>query len=284
MLAYWHRIHARSLAATALAALVSGCLGVPSLPDEREVPVQEIVASTICELRGTFVRLSDKSVHRGFKADEWGISLQLTPRVDTDLSLKLGMTRKSTLNSKALSFLTFTLGTQPGAEVDIRGRRDGSVTFVLHSSELVRRNDDLDGMCAGRDRSMHALAQYHGIYEWWTRLIVQDAALAQITRLDKPAFNSNITVKFDIGNAGTTWFIPRGTTSFTVFGLRTVDLTLSLAFARDPKRPRVVTLPEGGLKQEGAAVRRDPVSPEAQQRLDSIQQENILRNLRIQAQ
>jgi hypothetical protein len=148
----------------------------------------------------------------------------------------------------------------------------------------VKRNDELDMLCTGRERTMHALAQYQGIYEWWSRLIVQEAALAQFTKLDKPAFNSNIIVKFDIGNAGPTWVIPRGTTTFTVFGLRTVDLTLSLAFTRDPKRPRVVTLPEGGLKQQGPPVRRDPVSPDAQQRLDSIQQENILRNLRIQAQ
>lgn len=287
MFAYWHRISARfvaMLATAAVLALGAGCTSIPSMPDEREVPVQEIVTTTICELRSTFMRLSDKKAHPGFRADEWGASIQLTPRVDTDVSLKFGMTRKSTLDSKALSFVTWTLGTQPGAELDVRGRRDGSATFVLHSSELVKRNDELDMLCTGRERTMHALAQYQGIYEWWSRLIVQEAALAQFTKLDKPAFNSNIIVKFDIGNAGPTWVIPRGTTTFTVFGLRTVDLTLSLAFTRDPKRPRVVTLPEGGLKQQGPPVRRDPVSPDAQQRLDSIQQENILRNLRIQAQ
>jgi hypothetical protein len=256
---------------------LGGCTSIPSLPEEGELPVQEIVTSATCELREAFARLADKKRHPNFRADEWAASISLTPKVDTDLGVNFSLTRRFPL-------ITWTLG-NPGIELDVRGRRDGSATFVLHSSDLLKKNARADQQCAERLRAAHALTQYHGVYEWWARLVPSDrSGLASFTKLDKPAFNSNIVVKFTFGDAGATWIVPNGTNSAALFGLRTLDLTLSMAFTRDPRRPRVVTLPEGGLKILAPKGPPEAVSPDALQRLDSIQTENILRNLRIEPQ
>ena len=102
---------------------------------------------------------------------------------------------------------------------------------------------------------------------------------------DKPSFNSNITVKFAFGAAGATWTILKGSKIVSLGGFKTLDLTLQMSFTPDPpKRKKVVTLPEGGLKQKGPMQEGLSVSPAARSRLDVIETENILRNLRVQPQ
>ena len=262
-----------------------GCAPIAAMPSEREVPVQDILTSALCELRVAFIRLSDKTLYPNFKAGEWAAAVSLTPKVDTDLDLRFSLTEKSTTALKQSNLIIWTLGS-PGTEIDLKTHRDGSVSYTFHTSELLKPNPQADRECSERSRFAHSLAQYHGIYEWWARLVpVQGSSIAGLTNPDKPSFNSNINIKLAVGPAGPTWMILKGSKVFSIGGSKTIDLTLLMSFTPDPpKGKKVVTLPEGGLKQNGPAQKALSVSPEARSRLDAIETENILRNLRVNPQ
>src|SRR5262249_36510752 len=151
--------------------------------DEREVPVQDILTSTLCELRSAFARLSDKALFPSFKADQWAASVTLTPKVDTELDLRYGWTRKGTSKTSHL-IVSWTLGS-PGAQADLKTHRDGSVSYAFHTAQLLQSSAEIDLECSERMRIAHSLAQYHGIYEWWARLIPREGSgLASVTRPD----------------------------------------------------------------------------------------------------
>jgi hypothetical protein len=65
------------------------------------------------------------------------MSITLTPKMDTELSNKLGATVKSTSLASATRYISWTLGTSPGLELDFKGHRDGVVSFPIHSSQLL---------------------------------------------------------------------------------------------------------------------------------------------------
>ena len=123
------------------------------MPSERVVPVQEILTSTLCELRFAFLRLSDQTLYPNFKAGEWAAAVTLTPKVDTDLDLRFSLTEKSTIRPKQTNVITWTLGS-PGAEIDLKTRRDGSVSYTFHTSDLLKPNPQVDLECD--ERSMFA--------------------------------------------------------------------------------------------------------------------------------
>jgi hypothetical protein len=263
------------------ATSVAGCAAVPDLPGELEVPVQDILHHAVCELRIAFEILSNKEKYPGFNADQWAVSISLTPKTDTELTANFGATGSSTSNSKAIRFVTWTLGS-PGLQFDLKGHRDSAVSFPLHSSQLLdEKNYPLAG-CENEGAGYASLSQHLGVAEWLERIAPQEG-LDKVTSVDKPVFNSEIIVKYDGGNAGATWTVPIHTYTGSLFGSRTSDQTLSIAFTPDPKKVPVKTLPEGApIVKPVAAAPRTIVSPAALNRLDQIQQEEILRNLRVQ--
>ncbi|WFU26768.1 hypothetical protein QA649_11325 [Bradyrhizobium sp. CB1717] len=271
----------------ALGGLLGACSVIPDLPDEFEMPVQGILHNAVCELHWAFEDLSDPVRFPNFKADQWAAAISLSPKVDVELSARLGLTGKSTTDPKVLRYVTWTLGTSPGLEYDVKGHRDGSASFSLHSSQLLFRNGFSLPNCDRPGPDAFESRQYLGVQGWLERLIPRHGSgLDLLTNPDKPVFNSQIIIKYDGGYGGPTWFIPNGTTvSATFFGSRIRDETLSIAFTPDPKKIAVNTLPTGAPIVK-PPVQPDPsrVSPAAQQRLDRIQQDEILRNLRIQGQ
>jgi hypothetical protein len=96
------------------ALLLSGCSVIPDLPDNEEMPVQAILYNAVCELRTAFIALSDKRKYPNFKADQWAASISLTPKVDTEVSARLGATGQPFSNPKSQRFVTWTLGRHPG--------------------------------------------------------------------------------------------------------------------------------------------------------------------------
>jgi hypothetical protein len=267
------------------AATLSGCTFIPDLPDEFEMPVQSILRHATCELRWAFEDFADQAKYPKFKADQWAIAISLTPKVDTEVSAKLGVTGKSTIDTKMTRFVTWTLGTSPGLEADFKGHRDGSVAFPIHSSQLLDRKH-FPLLCP-EGPGPESLTQYLGVHEWLQRLLPSgEDALGDLTHFDKPAFSSQIIVKFDGGNAGATWFIPNGTTyTPTLFASRIRDETLTIAFTSDPKKLPVHTLPEGApIGKPASPARSQAVSPAALETLGRILQDETIRNLRLQSQ
>jgi hypothetical protein len=100
-----------------------GCALTPGMPPDFLLPVQEIVLHSACELR---IALREISVsHPSFLNHPWAISVTLTPKVDTDSSLRAGLTGKST-SGTASFFNTWSVGSAPGAEYDMKGHTDGA--------------------------------------------------------------------------------------------------------------------------------------------------------------
>jgi len=261
---------------------LGACSTVPNLPSEDEMPVQLIMLHTTCELRAAFIALSADPKYKDFKADQWSINISLTPKVDTSLQASLGWTGRTT-NMKALRLWTWTLGTSPGLRGDIEGHRDGAVTFPLSSKQLLDVPKYPLVGCDDVRRSDPTLSQYLGIREWLERTVpTDDNGLAKLTNIDKPTFNSEIVVKFDAGNVGASYFVPNGWTySAALAGTARRDETLSISMTPDPKVKHVETLPKGVIKKLAAGT-GERISAAAQSRLDQIQLEQTLRNLRIQ--
>jgi len=277
-------VFAGGLLATLL-PLLGGCSGLPDLPSESVMPVQEIMLNAVCELRSAFTAVSQDPRFPKFKASEWAAAIVLTPRVDAEVAARLGATGKRSSSTSATRNITWTLGTSPGVELDIKGHRDSAVTFTVHTSQLLDATPKLEEACPQRLTTV-ALTHYLGIYEWLERIIPEaGGALETVTGVDKPVFNSQVIIKYDGGNAGPTWFIPNGSTySATVFAARTEDMTLGIGFTPDPKKKSVNTLPENAPITKRRPSTVQAVSPAALNRLDQIMQEETFRNLRIQIQ
>lgn len=268
-----------------VASLVSGCSTIPDLPREWEMPVQEIMLHATCELREAFIGIARDPRYANFHAKEWALNITLTPKVDTQLQSIFGYTGKSTTSPKILRFVTWTLGTNPGIRGEVDGHTDGAVTFPLKSKQLLdEKKYPLFG-CGEIRRTAHALKQYLGIREWLERIVPEESTgLGKITHVDKPSFAKQIVVKVDAGNAAITFFVPPGST-FTpsLAALYKRDVTLSITLTPDPTKAFVQTYPDDvQFKKKAAAA--DRVSPAAQSRLDQIQLERAIQNLRVQAQ
>ena len=248
------------------------------------MPVQAIMLNATCELRAAFLDINSNKKYEKFKADEWSINITLTPKVDTQIQGMFGHTGKSTTNKSALEYITWTLGASPGLRLDLEGHRDGAVSFPIQSRMLLKPKDYPLFGCQEVLSNSKALSQYLGIREWLERIIpASGTGLSDITHVDKPSFSTQIIVKFDAGNAGPTFFVPNGSTfSPTLAALRKNDQTLSITMTPDPNKEPVQTFPEGAIKTKQA--KQEGVSPAAQSRLDQIQLERTIQNLRIRAE
>ena len=256
---------------------LSGCASpIPDLSNEYDLPIQAILTHAVCELNTAF---HDLKTVKGFKADQWAISISLTPKIDTEFTANLGASGKSTTNAKALNYITWTLGTT-GLQFDFKGHRDGSVSFLVHSSQLLDNKHPVS--CPPAD-TPNALMQKLGIEEWLARLITTDEnGISQLTSLDKPSYNSEIIVKFDAGTGGLTFVGPYASIAPSVFGSHTRDETLSIAMTPEPLKQHVQTLPVGSIQKGYAGPSPSLISNDARDRLDTIQTDSILRNLRVQ--
>jgi hypothetical protein len=273
-----------SLIFSGVAVFFSGCAMVPDLPPEAEMPVQEIMMHAVCELRVAFQDMALDKRYASFKAAEWSLNITLTPKVDTQLQMSFGYTGKSTTDKSVLRFVTWTLGTSPGIRVDVEGHRDGAVTFPIRSQQLLDgRKYPIYG-CEDLLRTAHALSQYLGIREWLERIVPEtESGLDKLTHVDKPSYSTQIVVKLDGGNAGATFFIPNGATfNPAIAGLRKRDETLTITMTPDPVKKKVQTLPSGAIQKE--PIKTAGVSAPAQERLDRIELERSIQNLRLPTQ
>jgi hypothetical protein len=272
-----------TLASIAATCTLAACSHVPDLPSESDVPVQLIIENAVCELKDTFEALSDKHAYPGFKAAEWAASIVLTPKVDTSAVASFGFTGRNTTLASAPILWSWIAA--PAASYDERGRNDASATYVVSSGQLLAPKAAALSACSKEHGSHKAMTHHLGILEWWQRVIpAKDGIHAAVTKLDKTAFTQQIIVKLGAGVASATYTVVPRTYTGSLSGAYTRDLTLSIAFTPDPKKTKVNTLPMGGIESKGPPAAVESVSPDALNRLNSIQQDNILRNLRIQAQ
>jgi len=207
------------------------------------LPIQQIVLHSVCELH---FALKDISVsHPAFLNTSWAISITLTPKIDTEGALRAGLTGRSTSLSTAKWFNTWSVGNAPGAEYDIKGHTDGTAVYLTKSTILLDKTKPPVN-CDTSSTAYHSLTQYLGIRDWLERTAAaSEGQISGLTKLDKPTFNSGITIQID-GSGTFTYNQPFGTNFVNGFGSYKLDESVAIAFVAElPKAPKVRTLPSG---------------------------------------
>ena len=174
-----------------------------------------------CELQHSF-RYLNQSRFKSFKADQWLVAITLTPKVDSDINLAGGFTRKIPGVANALRLTTWVMGTAPGVQLDAKGNRTGSITYNIKSQDLIK---DVSLMCDTDSPTYHALTRHLGVGEWLYRSAVGNSQNG-VAQVDKPTFSSDITIKF--GGTGTyTYAFPVGSDLATFGGSYQLDELLN---------------------------------------------------------
>lgn len=263
------------------------------------LPLEDITLHTVCELRDAFQAFSEypnkKALPKGFP-DQWSASVAIAPKVDTDLNTRAGLTGSSRGPNTNTFFNTWTIGSAPGAGIDVKANTNGSVTYYVHAHDLLAQDFD----CSDAHESSHALAQDLGIKDWFKRLIEvgERKGLAGVIamKFDKSSFGAQVTVKTDAASSFTYNF-PFGTNFASAGGWYQVDEQLTIAFAYDPPPVTVVQYPplsqqqkpigkksskflNGRLPSGLRPYRPQGVSEQAKEKLDAIQTEQLLRGLK----
>ena len=262
-----------------LAACASclSCSAIPDLPNDYQLPVQDILQHTACELRGAFKDLSQKK-YESFGAGGWLVAVAVTPKADREATAGVGLTGKSTTDTAANYFTTWALGSSgaPGFQANVKGTRNANVTYNMTSADLLNEKKyPLE--CKRSHPNYHELARHLGIKEWLVRTVeARDQSVGSLAKLDKPTLTSQIFVKFT-GGGNFTYAFPFGTHFGSLSGNFDLDETLSITLSPAAGAPLVVqTLPKGGDFTDGPS-RVTTFAVDAQARLDAVQaQQQIL--------
>jgi hypothetical protein len=215
--------------------VLTGCSSIPSLPPDADLPIREILLNASCELQDSLRYLDNRHFAR-FKARQWLITVTLLPRVDADISAGVGFVGKSGNNS-------FVLGSGAGLGGDIKGARSSGITYNMKSRELILSKTL---PCENLAPTYSALSQNLRVGEWLVRA-ASAMSLNPVAEIDKPTFNSQITIKFGGDGSYVTSSLP----SLRPYPSPAATLLMSspdCAFAPGPLPPLYrETLPVNGL-------------------------------------
>jgi hypothetical protein len=258
-------------------ATMCGCALSPGMPPDFLLPVQQIVLHSACELRLALREISIS--HPSFLNHQWAISISLTPKIDTETSLRAGLTGKSTSGS-APFFNTWSVGNAPGTEYDMKGHTDGAAAYALRSEDLLDKGNTLPLNCDVSSPAYNALAHHLGIRDWLERTAAAaEGDISRLTKIDKPTYNSEIIITFD-GSGTFTYNFPFGTDFLGFLGSYKLDETLSIAFTPEATKGKPVrTLPTGAEYSSVSDGTTGVVSAAAQSRLDLLSLQQSIVNL-----
>jgi hypothetical protein len=265
------------LSALAVSIFISACSVLPDMPPDFALPVHEILLHSSCELQDAFKSLTAPEFNR-FKPRQWLINMSLTPKVDTEITPGIGWIRKSPTTLNPARLTTWTIGAAPGIQFDGKGERTGTVYYTYKSSALM---DDKSLDCTRSTPSINALAQHLGVGEWLRRTATA-VSVAKSVNIDKPSYNSDITIKFS-GSGSYTYLFTPGTDLASLAASYSLDeqLNISMTPIAETKKLKVVTLPVGenfkGPKEQ--QVITSVTTQSAQSRLDLIQIEQAIKSL-----
>jgi hypothetical protein len=264
-----------------VAVFASGCSAIiPDVPPDFALPVQEILQQTACELQRAFQYL-DQPEYSRFHAKRWLVTVSLAPKVDTDLNISGGWTRKNPFRDNPLRFVTWAIS-GPGIQLDAKGEKSSGVNFTFVSEKLMA---DKNLQCDLPSPSMHALAQHLGVGAWLDRT-ARAILVAPSADIDRPLFNTDITIKV-AGNGSYTYTFPAGTDLASLGASYAVDEQLNISLVTiDQKAPvSAVTLPSGTDFANDTRTSRQVSSTApieaAVTRSDTIQLEQAIRSLKL---
>jgi hypothetical protein len=270
----------RQISAICFCVSIASCSIIPDIPDDSNLPVQQILQYTACELRSAFIELNSTK-YSGFNAASWQVAVTLTPKVDRELTAGLGLTGKSTSNSKILTFTNFAVS-GPGLQYDTKGTRNATAVYNFTSKNLIDTKK-YPLKCDSNSSAYNELAKNLGVKEWLIRAVAaKDGAVGLLATFDKPTYSSEIFIKYS-GNGTFTYNVPLGTDFASLAGSYDTDETLAIALTSVPKSTVIVaqTLPIGGQFGNGPPTTIViPSRIEGPTKLDSLETEqNIINSI-----
>jgi hypothetical protein len=253
--------------------MLGGCAILPDIPPNFALPVQEILAQTACELKDAFNSLEQSPYAKRFKPTQWLVTVSLAPKADTDLNAGVGGTRKAPYVGTPANFVSWAIPA-PGVQLDDRGERSSGVNFNFTSGKLMA---DKTLKCPPGTPSAHALAQHLGVGEWLHRT-AKALSVAASASIDKPTYDTDITIKFS-GNGSYTYTFAPGTNLASLGGSYSLDeqLNISMAPITGKQTITAVTLP---IQQGGTVVPSSVQVQAAQSRLDILQLQQAIQSLK----
>ncbi|MEA2886080.1 MAG: hypothetical protein QOD11_440 [Bradyrhizobium sp.] len=254
--------------------VLGGCAIIPDVPPDFALPVHAILAQTACELQRAFIILDKAPELKRFKAKQWLVTVSLSPKTDTSVTLSGGLSRKSLDNP--VRFTTWAMS-GPGAQIDDKASRTSGINYNFKSAELMV---DKALRCPPDFPSVHVLAQHLGVGEWLHRTASAMEVASSVT-IDKPIYNTEITIKLS-ANGTYTYTFPPGTNLAAFGGGYTLDeqLNINMAPIADKQELSVTSLPVG--QQFRAPVNSTVQVESAQNRLDLLGIEQAIRKLQTQ--
>jgi hypothetical protein len=264
----------RQVFVVSLVLSLSGCAIVPDVPPDFALPVKAILAQTACELQYAFSYLDSQPQLQRFKAKKWLVTVLLQPKIDTEVTASGGFTRK-TLKSPT-TFTSWAVN-GPGIQSDDKSDRTSGVYYNFKSSDLMV---DKTLRCPPEYQAIHQLAQHLGVGEWLYRT-ASALEVASSATIDKPSYNTEITIKLQGNGTYTFNFLP-GTNFASLAGSYSLDEQLNISMAPIADTPKLVvtSLPLGQQygPPSGAVISSAPAEA-AQTRLDLLGIEQAIRRL-----
>lgn len=275
---------------------VVGCTILPSLPDDYQFPIDEILRYTTCELKFAYGELDNIDKKR-FNAADYTVAIALQPKVDAEYTLKAGLTGKNTTVSKFVNSWALgaaTAGVAPGAGIDARTHQDGKVSYNVKSVDLIDKAGDFPVDCKTWSPAAHSLTENLQIRQWL--LSSTKATLARgngLTVVDNQGFTAEVYIKYDIGGTFTYTF-PFGTDFASASGQYWTDQFLTITITHNATKQVAIytnTLPSDDFDTKGNRVWKPTrsrvsfevapggISPDTKMRLDLLQLQQSIQNL-----
>ncbi|MGY4511399.1 hypothetical protein [Bradyrhizobium sp. USDA 3650] len=276
---------------SAVFVCLSGCTALPSLPEDYQFPIDEILRYTTCQLRSGYRELATIK-HPRYSAADYTVAVALQPKVDGEITAKAGFTGKNGATGNYISSWGLgaaIAGGAPGAGVDARSHQDGKVSYNLRSEDLINQKLPVD--CEHWSSASHTLVTNLQVRKW---LVASTTAALNghnnLAVVDNQGYTAEIYIKYDIGGAFTYTF-PLGTDFASASGQYWTDQFLTITITHNAARAEVIytnTLPSDDFEKKGvwkptksAVAREVPggISPETKTRLDLLQLQQSIQNL-----
>lgn len=251
---------------------LGGCAGLPSLPQESELPVALILRSTVCDLYSSFRQLPNRP-DQGFVAEEWAAAIKLQPKIEQSMGGAIGASGRTGSVADYFSWV-FGVGAASGLGAEFKGSRTATTTHSVHMYDLLR---DTPSQECGKPQYVagQELTKAHGLLPYMQQILSYKNSNVSLQDF---SFTAEVFSKFD-SSAGISFVALRGSGGPAISGYRSTDVTVTISFTDDAKHAamrRIVTQKKELIPPD-ATISNDPNNKDRRKRYRTIRQVRTVR-------
>jgi hypothetical protein len=253
----------------AAAFSVCSCALIPRTPGEAELPIRAIAHRATCELHDAAILMEKKY---SFDFTNWAASIDLSPNITAEVNAGLFGSYRNPATGATFSQWVFGSAGAPGAQVDSTGNQTDIIDYKLHMTDLLDPKKFATIRCDVHfgDETV-IFPNSLGIAEFVDRIIQSRSNKVYAT--DNMSVSIDLRIKFN-ANVSPSYTVIRGPISGTVTGTYTDDEKLTLNLTYSP--PTSPSAPGGG-HAAGGKQGLTPIHPNARERLDNLNLQQLLR-------